>query len=81
MYEPGTWVDRVSPTPLLMVVGLEDTITLTDLQLRAFETALEPKRLVMIPGDHFAPYITEFETASTAALAWFDTYLGEKASR
>src|SRR5271168_461121 len=30
MYEPGHWVSRVSPTPLLMIIGLNDTITLTD---------------------------------------------------
>jgi uncharacterized protein len=29
MYEPGIWVSRVSPTPLLMVVALSDTITVT----------------------------------------------------
>jgi hypothetical protein len=27
MYEPGIWVPRVSPTPLLMVVALSDTMT------------------------------------------------------
>jgi hypothetical protein len=37
MYEPGQWVARVSPTPLLMIVALADNITLTDLQLRAYE--------------------------------------------
>src|SRR4029077_9176522 len=37
MYEPGAWVARVSPTPLLMIVGLSDRITLADLELRAYE--------------------------------------------
>jgi uncharacterized protein len=46
MYEPGHWVARVSPTPLLMIVALDDNITLTDLQLRAYEQMLEPKKLV-----------------------------------
>ena len=41
MYEPGAWIARVSPTPLLMIVAL--AITLTDLQLSAYEQALEPK--------------------------------------
>lgn len=44
MYELGHWAARVSPTPLLMIVALADNITLTDLQLRAFEQTLEPKR-------------------------------------
>ena len=38
MYEPGQWVSRVSPTPLLMIIGLNDTITLTDTGLAAYET-------------------------------------------
>ena len=37
MYEPGQWVSRVSPTPLLMIIGLNDTITLTDTGLAAYE--------------------------------------------
>jgi fermentation-respiration switch protein FrsA (DUF1100 family) len=48
MYEPGIWARRVSPTPLLMVVALNDTITMTDLALAAYERALEPKKLVTI---------------------------------
>ena len=75
MYEPGTWVARVSPTPLLMVVGLHDTITLTDLALGAYETALPPKKLVTIDGGHFDPYTTRFAEASGAAVAWFTEHL------
>ena len=43
MYDPGNWVARVSPTPLLMIVALADRITQTDFQLRAYQQALEPK--------------------------------------
>ncbi|MEY2405666.1 MAG: uncharacterized protein QOG39_582 [Acidimicrobiaceae bacterium] len=75
MYEPGIWVGRVSPTPLLMVVGLNDTITLTDLALAAYERALEPKRLELIPGGHFDPYLSSFAKSSGAALAWFRKHL------
>jgi fermentation-respiration switch protein FrsA (DUF1100 family) len=75
MYEPGTWITRVSPTPLLVVVALNDTVTVTDLALAAYERALEPKRLQLIPGGHFDPYITQFDQSSTAALAWFREHL------
>ena len=75
MYEPGTWIARVSPTPLLMIVALQDTVTLTDLELAAYERALEPKRLVTIPGGHFDPYITRFDQSSAAALDWFKEHL------
>jgi fermentation-respiration switch protein FrsA (DUF1100 family) len=75
MYEPGTWISRVSPTPLLMVVGLHDTITLTDLALDAYEAALQPKKLVTIDGGHFDPYVSQFAKASGAAVAWFTEHL------
>lgn len=76
MYEPGIWVERVSPTPLLMVVARNDTVAVTDLALKAYERALEPKRLVLINGGHFDPYGKESGTSSTEALAWFQKHLG-----
>jgi fermentation-respiration switch protein FrsA (DUF1100 family) len=75
MYEPGAWISRISPRPLLMVVALDDRVTMTDLELRAFEEALEPKRLVTIVGGHFDPYDAAFPTASTAAAEWFRQHL------
>jgi fermentation-respiration switch protein FrsA (DUF1100 family) len=75
MYEPGTWITRVSPTPLLMIVALNDTITVTDIALAAYERALEPKKLELIDGGHFDPYQRRFEQASAAASAWFRRYL------
>jgi len=76
MYEPGHWIARVSPTPLMMVVALRDTITLTDLELAAYERALEPKRLVTIEGGHFDPYVAKFAQSSSAAVEWFKQHLG-----
>jgi uncharacterized protein len=75
MYEPGTWIDQVSPTPLLMIVGLHDTVTVTDLALAAYERALEPKKLVTIPGGHFDPYLDRFGQAAGAARDWFTRHL------
>ncbi|MFZ6647433.1 alpha/beta hydrolase [Undibacterium sp. TJN25] len=75
MYEPGVWISRVSPTPLLFVVALDDKVTLTDLELAAYERALEPKRLVLVPGGHFAPYVDQFALAERAATAWFKEHL------
>jgi fermentation-respiration switch protein FrsA (DUF1100 family) len=75
MYEPGIWVARVSPTPLLMVAALSDTMTPTDLALAAYERALEPKRLQLISGGHFDPYLSQFDMASGAAIAWFREHL------
>jgi uncharacterized protein len=78
MYEPGQWVSRVSPTPLLMIIGLNDTITLTDTGLAAYERALEPKKLVTIVGGHFDAYLSCFEQSSAAARDWFIEYLAGK---
>jgi uncharacterized protein len=75
MYEPGDWIARVSPTPLLMVVGLHDTITLADLALGAYQAALPPKKLVTIDGGHFDPYLSRFGEAAGAAIAWFTEHL------
>jgi fermentation-respiration switch protein FrsA (DUF1100 family) len=75
MYEPGIWVPRVSPTPLLMVVALSDTVTVTDLALAAYQRALEPKRLALISGGHFAPYLDQFPLAEAVATEWFSEYL------
>ncbi|MGV9349622.1 alpha/beta hydrolase [Streptomyces spiralis] len=75
MYEPGVYVGRISPTPLLMIVGRNDNMTPTDMALAAYERALEPKRLALIPGGHFSPYLEEFEAASGAALDWSLTHL------
>jgi uncharacterized protein len=75
MYEPGTWISRVSPTPLLMIVGLHDTITVTDLALAAYERALQPKKLVTIRGGHFDPYLDGFDQAGGAARDWFVEHL------
>lgn len=77
MYEPGTWIDRVSPTPLLMIVGLQDTVTMADLALAAYERALEPKKLVTVNGGHFEPYLNRFDQAAGAALDWFAQHLAQ----
>jgi fermentation-respiration switch protein FrsA (DUF1100 family) len=75
MYEPGMWISRVSPTPLLLVVARDDKLTVTDLALAAYERALEPKRLALIPGGHFDPYLDKFPLAAAAATEWFREHL------
>lgn len=76
MYEPGAWLPRVSPTPILLIVALGDTITVTDLALGAYERALQPKKLVTIPGGHFDPYLGQFSRSSGAATEWFLEHIG-----
>ncbi|MFM0557577.1 alpha/beta hydrolase, partial [Paraburkholderia sediminicola] len=75
MYSPGEFIDRVSPTPLLMLVAQHDHIAVTDLALKAYEQALEPKRMVMLKGGHFDPYLAELPSASREAADWFRIHL------
>lgn len=75
MYEPGIWAPRIAPKPLLMVVAAHDTVAVVDLALEAYERAREPKKLVILPGGHFDPYLRLFEPASQAALTWFQQHL------
>jgi hypothetical protein len=70
-YEPGIYISRISPTPLLMILATEDDITPVDLSLEAYNRALEPKKLLLIEGGHYAPYVNEFEQAATAARDFF----------
>jgi len=71
VYNAGAFIEMVSPRPLLMIVGDDDTLSGTDLQLEAYNRALEPKQLRIIPGGHFDPYVSQFEASATAAAEFF----------
>lgn len=75
-YNPAANIRRISPTPLLMVVAGNDTLTPTDLAIAAYERALEPKSLVITRGAHFDAY-TEPGLSETAipAVQWFERHL------
>ncbi|MET7690444.1 alpha/beta fold hydrolase [Streptomyces sp. NPDC005483] len=75
LYEPGGWIARVSPKPLMMIVETGETVVPADIQLTAFERALAPKELVLLPGGHFDAYKVHFEESSGAALSWFRAHL------
>jgi fermentation-respiration switch protein FrsA (DUF1100 family) len=75
-YEPGDYLKRISPTPLLMVVAPNDRLTPGEWACEAYETAAPPKRLVLLPGGHFDAYTGEgFEISSAAARDWFMQHL------
>jgi fermentation-respiration switch protein FrsA (DUF1100 family) len=76
-YEPNVasnarpFVPLISPTPLLMILVEDDIITPTATQLEAYEAALEPKSLVLLPGRHYDVYASPLkERAITAARDW-----------
>jgi uncharacterized protein len=74
-YEAMPFIPRVSPTPLMMIVADSDTITPTDIALRAFERAREPKKIVLLQGDHYVAYLEAFDRSSGAARDWFAQHL------
>jgi len=74
-YEPGSYIDRISPTPLLMVIADGDHLAVADEAFAAYNRALEPKRLVILKGGHFDAYVKAFEQSSSAARDWFVEHL------
>ncbi len=58
-----------------MIVGNDDHLSPTDFARSAYERALEPERLALTDGGHFAPYSTRFPTAAQSAPDWFREHL------
>jgi fermentation-respiration switch protein FrsA (DUF1100 family) len=73
--ENSVFTPWISPTPLLMVVALNDELASPDLALDAYAQAREPKRLVLLPGNHFSPYTAEFSLTGNEARDWFTRHL------
>jgi len=74
-YEPGSYVERISPTPLLMIIADGDHLAVADEAFAAYNRALEPKKLLILKGGHFDAYVKDFEASSGAARDWFVEHL------
>ncbi len=75
-YEPGIYVSRISPTPLLLVAAREDHLTPFDLAAAAYEAALEPKKLLPLPCGHFDAYVGDmFKMSAPVQRDWFKAHL------
>ncbi len=74
-YEPITFMHRISPTPLLMIIAADDVVAIADLALTAYHQALEPKKLLILRGGHYEAYVEQFDQASSAARDWFVEHL------
>ncbi|RFN48882.1 hypothetical protein FIE12Z_6937 [Fusarium flagelliforme] len=77
LHEPMAYIHRISPTPMLMVVGDRDVTIPTHLQLEAYEKALQPKTLKIVKGaGHFEPYYgPSFEENIAAQVEFLKTVL------
>ena len=80
-YEPGSYIERVPPTPLLRLVGAGDHLTVADEALAAFNRAMEPKHLVLLAGGHFDAYVDDFQVAAGEAADWFARHLAASPAR
>lgn len=74
-YEPDSYVHRIAPTPLLVLVAENDVLTPTELALATYQKAREPKKLVMLPGGHFDAYVKGFDASMVPARDWFLEHL------
>ncbi len=70
-YQPGAYIRLIAPTPLLMCVAQNDVLTPTRIALDGYESAREPKRLVVLPGGHFDAYVQGFDISGGVQVAWF----------
>jgi hypothetical protein len=64
---------EISPTPLRMIVTENDFMYAG--QMEAYAAALEPKSLVVLPGNHYAAYTTAKTEAIAATCEWFVEHL------
>jgi hypothetical protein len=74
-YEPGSYIQRIAPTPLLVITAADDRVTPTDDIVAAYALARDPKRLVVIPGGHYDLYGTGRAQGTHAARDWFVAHL------
>lgn len=77
-YEPGSYIERISPTPLLMLIADDDHLAIAEEAFAAYNRALEPKKLIVMKGGHFDAYVRDFEASSVAARDWFATHLAAR---
>ena len=74
-YAPIDYVERISPTPLLMIIAEGDDLAVADKAFETYERAYEPKRLVTLDGGHFDAYVEQFDESSGPARDWFVDHL------
>ena len=70
-FDVTQYLERIGPTPVLMIVATEDTTTPTDEALTAFHKITGPKQLKLINGHHYLSYVENFDVTSKAAAEFF----------
>lgn len=74
--EPQMYISQISPKPLFMVVGLQDSLIDSQQQVAFFKQAGEPKQLLELDCGHFDVYHGEnFEKNVSTQVAFLDKFL------
>lgn len=58
-YDPGAFIEDISPTPLQIIVADHDTTTPSDIARAVFDRAGEPKEFIEYAGGHYDVYDNE----------------------
>jgi len=79
-FDPVGPIRLIAPTPLLLIGAEYDTLVPADLVVAAYERALEPKAVLLLPCGHFDVYHIEpwLSKAAGAAVEWFTNHLAGK---
>ncbi len=70
-----SYVDKIGPVPLLMIVEDADTLGAVDQSLDAYNRAHEPKKVVFFHGGHFDAYVRDQAVTARAASDWYVEHL------
>lgn len=68
-YDPGAFVEDISPVPMLMILAEDDTTTPSVIARAAFDRVGEPKQLMELPGGHYDVYDDEVAKGQCIAAA------------
>ncbi len=72
-YDPGGFVEDISPSALLMILADHDTTTPSDIARAVFDRAGQPKQIMEFAGSHYHVY--DDETVKRQCIAAATTFL------
>ena len=76
-FHPEWVVDKIAPRPLLLIAAGDDRLVPPEDCRSLYEKALEPKKLVVVPGfGHYEMYVKPaFDIVMDETVAWFDAHM------
>lgn len=77
-FEPGDYLPRVAPRPVMLVVADDDTICPAPFAMDAYDRLDGPKDVLHILGDHYCVYGDQYDLVSETARDWFSNQLSSQ---